>query len=334
MESLTGRTSHWHRSGHDLSCHHHLSRVNPEFQSIAIVGSGALGSYYGARLALAGNDVRFLLRSDLATVRAHGIRLREKDATRHLARAVAWGRPEEIGPVDLVLVTLKTTANAALAELLPPLIGPRTAVLTLQNGLGNEEQIAALVGAERVLGGLCYIGVTREAPGEITGYYTPGSMALGEFGRPVSERVRAAETLFAGLWVKTRVVDNLAEARWQKLIWNVPYNGLAIAGGGITTDRILADPVLAAQVRPLMDEVAAAARQFGHEVSAAFIQAQIDVTPGMGAYRPSSLVDFLAGREVEVEAIWGEPLRRAQAAGLAMPRLAALYRALLAPSAR
>ena len=308
--------------------------MNPEFQSIAIVGSGALGSYYGARLALAGNDVRFLLRSDLATVRAHGIRLREKDATRHLARAVAWGRPEEIGPVDLVLVTLKTTANAALAELLPPLIGPRTAVLTLQNGLGNEEQIAALVGAERVLGGLCYIGVTREAPGEITGYYTPGSMALGEFGRPVSERVRAAETLFAGLGVKTRVVDNLAEARWQKLIWNVPYNGLAIAGGGITTDRILADPVLAAQVRPLMDEVAAAARQFGHEVSAAFIQAQIDVTPGMGAYRPSSLVDFLAGREVEVEAIWGEPLRRAQAAGLAMPRLAALYRALLAPSAR
>ncbi len=99
------------------------------------------------------------------------------------------------------------------------------------------------------------IGVTREAPGEIRGYYTPGSMALGEFGRAASERVRAVEALFAGVGVKTRVVDNLVEARWQKLIWNVPFNGLAIAGGGLTTDRSLADPVLAAQVRPLPYEV-------------------------------------------------------------------------------
>jgi 2-dehydropantoate 2-reductase len=131
-----------------------------------------------------------------------------------------------------------------------------------------------------------------------------------------------------------RILDNLAEARWQKLIWNVPFNGLAIAGGGVTTDRILGTPELAAQVRPLMDEVAAAARHFGYEVAENFIQSQIDVTPGMGAYQPSSLVDFLAGREVEVEAIWGEPLRRAEAAGVPMPRLAALYAALCRAAAR
>ena len=134
--------------------------------------------------------------------------------------------------------------------------------------------------------------------------------------------------------MKTRVVNKLTEARWQKLIWNVPFNGLAIAGGGLTTDRILGDPALAAQVRPLMDEIAAAARHFGHEIPESFIQSQIAITPGMGAYRPSSLVDFLAGREVEVEAIWGEPLRRAQAAGLAMPRLAALYQTLCAACGR
>jgi 2-dehydropantoate 2-reductase len=134
--------------------------------------------------------------------------------------------------------------------------------------------------------------------------------------------------------VGTRVLDNLAEARWQKLIWNIPFNGLAIAGGGVTTDRILNTPELSAQVRPLMEEVAAAARHFGYEVSENFIQAQIDVTPGMGPYQPSSLVDFLAGREVEVESIWGEPLRRAQSAGLAMPRLAALYAQLRPATAR
>jgi 2-dehydropantoate 2-reductase len=224
-----------------------------------------------------------------------------------------------------VMVALKTTSNVALPRLLPPLLRPHTAVLTLQNGLGNEEQIASWVGAERVLGGLCYIGVTRAAPGEITGYHTPGRMTLGEFGRVAGERAQAIAAMLARAGVKTSVVDDLAEARWQKLIWNIPFNGLAIAGGGLTTDRILANPALAPQVRPLMDEVAAAARRLGYGVPEAFIQAQIDVTPGMGQYQPSSLVDFLAGREVEVEAIWGEPLRRAQAAGVAMPRLAALY---------
>jgi 2-dehydropantoate 2-reductase len=297
------------------------------FSRIGIVGAGALGSYYGARLALAGADVRFLMRSDLVQVRAHGLTLREKDATRHLPNVAAFGRSEEIGPVDLVVVTLKTTANDALPELLPPLLGPTTAVLTLQNGLGNEELIASLVGADRVMGGLCYIGVIRETPGEIVGYYnyTPGKMTFGEFARPAGERVRAVGSMFADIGVAARVLDNLAEARWQKLIWNIPFNGLAVAGGGVATDTILSDPRLAVQVRPLMDEVAAAARRLGYDVPESFIQAQIDVTPGMGAYQPSSLVDFLWGREVEVEAIWGEPLRRAQAAGLEMPRLAALY---------
>jgi 2-dehydropantoate 2-reductase len=304
------------------------------FSSIAIVGAGAIGSYYGALLALDGKDVRFLMRSQLKEVRARGLTLRERDRTRHLATVAAFARPEEIGQVDLVVVTLKTTANDALPSLLPPLLGARTTILTLQNGLGNEERLAALAGTERVMGGLCYIAVTRDAPGVVAGFYTPGRMTLGEFEARAGERVHAAAAMFARVGVVVAVLENLGEARWQKLIWNIPFNGLAITGGGIATDRILSDPGLAAQVRPLMDEVAAAARHFGHDVSDAFIQGQIDVTPGMGAYHPSSVVDFLAGRDVEVEAIWGEPLRRAQAAGLAMPRLSALYAELRRLTAR
>ncbi|HVS54123.1 MAG TPA: 2-dehydropantoate 2-reductase [Opitutaceae bacterium] len=293
--------------------------------SFAIVGAGAIGSYYGARLAVAGADVRFLIRSDLAHVRAHGLTLRERDTTRHLAPVAASGSTKEIGPVDVVLVTLKTTSNASLSSLLPPLLGRETMVVTLQNGLGNEERIAELVGGERVLGGLCFIAVTREAPGELVGYHTPGAVTLGEFGRPAGERARALAAWFQSAGVNCQAVDNLAAARWRKLVWNVPFNGLAIAAGGITTDKILGDAMLAREVRALMNEIAAAARHFGYDVPEAFIQQQIDLTPPMGPYKPSSLVDFLAGREVEVEAIWGEPLRRAQAAGLAMPRLAVLY---------
>ncbi len=164
-------------------------------KSFAIVGSGAIGSYYGARLALVGADVRFLLRRDLAPVRAHGFTLREKDATRRLERVAAFGSTAEIGPVDVVLITLKTTANASLPALLPPLLGPQTIVVTLQNGLGNEEFVASLVGAERVLGGLCFIAVTREGPGELVGYHTPGAITLGECNRAAGERTRALAEL-------------------------------------------------------------------------------------------------------------------------------------------
>jgi 2-dehydropantoate 2-reductase len=122
-------------------------------------------------------------------------------------------------------------------------------VVTLQNGLGNEEQIAALVGPERVLGGLCFIAVTRERPGELTGYLTPGTIILGEFNRPAGASARAVAQAFERAGVRVRVVDNLAEARWQKLVWNIPFNGLAVAAGGITTDRILADPALAGRSR-------------------------------------------------------------------------------------
>ncbi len=285
-------------------------------------------------MALAGVDVRFLLRSDLSYVRAHGLTLRERDATRRLERVAAFATAEEIGPVDVVLVTLKTTANPSLATLLPPLVRADTVVVTLQNGLGNDEVLADIVGAERVLGGLCIIGVTREAPGEIVGYRSPGSVVLGEFGRPGSERLHALGVLFERAGVEARLVENLAEARWRKLVWNVPFNGLSIVAGGISTDQIMADPALVRQVRGLMEELADAGKRLGFDVPEEFIQSQIDVTSTLGGYRPSSLVDFLAGRALEIEPIWGEPLRRGLAAGAVMPRLTRLYGDLVRLTAR
>lgn len=299
-----------------------MSAASP---SIAIVGTGALGTYYGARLALAGNDVRFLVRSDPAALRQQGMILHERDAQRHLREPAVFASAAEIGPVDILLVALKTTANAELPRLLPPLLGAETIVVTLQNGLGNEEYIANIVGAGRVLGGLCFIAVTREAPGVLRGFHTPGAMTLGEFGRPAAARTRRLAELLQEAGVRAQAVDDLATARWRKLVWNIPFNGLAIAAGGITTDRLCADPALADEVRGLMREVQAAAAAGGSVIPDAFLQQQFDVTPPMGAYQPSSVIDFLAGRAVEVDAIWGEPLRRASAAGVPVPRWEKLY---------
>lgn len=293
-------------------------------ERIAILGAGAIGLFYGARLALSGQEVHFLVRSELEAVRSRGITLQSKEGSETLTPVQVHATAESIGPVDLVFVTLKATANDQLAQLLPPLLGPQTAVVTLQNGLGNEEVLAQWVDRAQILGGLCFIACMRVAPGVVSCLHR-GSITLGEYGRPASDRTRHVAALLEQAGVPCRCVDSLAEARWRKLVWNIPFNGLSVAAGGITTDVICADPALAAEVRALMEEVRTAAHALGYDVPAAFAQKQFDVTPPMGPYQPSSLVDFKAGRPLEVEAIWGEPLRRAVAAGVATPRLALLY---------
>ncbi len=300
------------------------------YQRIAVVGAGAIGGYYGALLARGGAEVTFLLRRDLAHVRTHGLRIKQPPAGDFLLRpARAAGSTAEIGPVDLVIVGLKATANEDLRQLLPPLLDGRTAILLLQNGLGGDEFLARHFGAGRVIGGLCFICLNRTASGEIT-CTLPGYLALGEFAGPPTDRLRGLAARFSAVGVKTIIAGNLAEARWQKLVWNVPFNGLAITAGGVTTDIIMADPALRAEAHALMDEIAAAAARLGYTVPAGFIRQQLDHTAVMGPYRPSSLIDWQEGRAVEVEAIWGEPLRRARAARVAMPHLERLYSRLKA----
>lgn len=294
--------------------------------SITIVGPGAIGLFYGARLARAGARVNLILRSDLEAVRRSGVRMTTGGVTEELppVRFGIYGSAAEAGPADVVLITLKNTANAGFADLVGPLVGEGTSLLTLQNGLGADEALAALFGAERVLGGLAFIGCNRVAPGVVEAAH-PGSITLGEFCGPAGPRARCLASWFERAGVKCRAVDRLAEARWRKLVWNIPFNGLSIAAVGATSDVLLADPLLGAEVRALMEEVALGARALGYDISERFIQSQIDATPPLGAYRPSSLIDWQAGRAVEVEAIWGEPLRRARAAGVSLPRLALLY---------
>lgn len=289
-----------------------------------MLGAGALGLYYGARLAKAGVDVHFLVRSGRAAVLARGIRIKEPADRLHLKKVQAYGSTEEIGPCDLVLVALKATDNSALAKLLPPLLGPATLVLTLQNGLGVEEPVANIVGPDRVMGALCFIASERKSPGVVDCRF-PGMMTIGKFGKPAGERTHAVAALFRRSGVKCDAQDNLEAMRWRKLVWNMPFNGLAIAAGGVTTDVIMADEGLRTLARRLMEEVVEAAAKFGHEIPRSFIDLQFERTAKMGGYRPSSLIDFLDGRPIELEEIWGEPVRRAKAVGAPVPRLEMLY---------
>jgi len=296
---------------------------------IAVVGSGAIGGYCGAKLADFGRDVHFLMRSDLAHVKRFGIRIKGKGENIHVAKAKAYATTDEIGPCDLVLIALKTTANAALLDVIPPLLKEDTMLLTLQNGLGNDELLADHFGAERVFGGLCFICVTRLAPGLIE-HYDVGHLKLGEFNRYPAPRTHDVSWDFKRCGVVASVVENLALERWRKLVWNIPFNGLSITAGGLDTAALLADDNLRLRILALMDEVIAGANKCGYPLPTAAALEQIKRTHSLGAYKPSTLHDFESGKPLELEAIWGEPLRRAKAAGAEMPELEKLYAELKA----
>ena len=300
--------------------------MNLREMKIAVVGSGAVGCYYGGMLAHAGCDVSFLMRADLAAVRERGLTIHTQGRTVAVPRVTACGTPAELGPVDLVIIALKATANAVLEELLPPLLGANTALLTLQNGLGNEEFLAARWGAERVMGALCFVCLNRTAPGVIE-HFDAGSISIGEFRRPASARARAVAEAFVGAGVESRAVENLVTERWRKLLWNIPFNGLSIAAGA-TVDVVLADDGLRKLARDLIAESLDAARRLGHEIPDDFADWQIERSYSMGAYQPSSMLDWQAGRPVETEAIFGEPWRQGVGAGAVMPRVEMLYQLL------
>jgi 2-dehydropantoate 2-reductase len=312
---------------------------------IAVVGCGALGSYYGARLCRAGHEVHFLLRSDYDAVRKGGVTVRSAGGDFHV-QPICARDPREIGPAELVLIGLKTTANFALPRLLPPLAGPETAVLTLQNGLGNEAAIASLVGAEKTLGGLCFVCLNRLAPGEIL-HLAHGAVVMGEYGRPSRSRTRLLAGTIAASGVPCTVTEDLAAAHWEKLVWNIPFNGLGVAGAAgweavergridpgqslgpcLTTDLLLDNARWEKLVRELMMETIHAAQALGLAVPDSAADRQIDRTRDMGAYKASTLIDFERGQELELESLFLEPLRLARQAGVECPRLAALCEVL------
>jgi 2-dehydropantoate 2-reductase len=294
---------------------------------IAVVGAGAIGCYYGARLAYYGRDVHFLMRGDLAEIRRFGIRIRSKGENLRLAKVNHYASTEEIGPCDLVLVALKATSNSDLTTLIPPLLHEKTMLLSLQNGFGNEEFLAENFGAERVLGGLCFICLNRVSRGVIE-HYGQGRLSIGEYNGGPKPRTHDVIWEFKRCGVACSVVENLALERWRKLVWNIPFNGLSVTGGGIDTAAILADDRLHARTLALMEEVIAAATQCGFPLPPGTALDQIERTKTLGEYKPSTLIDFQAGRPLEIEAIWGESLRRAKAAGASTPNLEKLYEEL------
>jgi len=305
-------------------------------QTIAVIGAGAVGSYYGGRLAEAGHDVRFLMRRDYQAVRTDGLKVTSPDGDFTLTSPTVALNSKEIGPVDWVLCALKATSIEDALDLVRPCVATNTRIIVLMNGLGVEERFTQWFSPERIFGGLAFTCINRGEPGYVH-HLAYGQVTLGHLQNDPAEVETAVE-----LWAQSRVrviaAPSLLRARWEKLCWNIPFSGLAVAAGGITTDGIVGDTGLRSTARTLIEEVIAAgnADLAAHSEHARLdhvliVDRMFELTDTMGAYRSSTMIDFVEGKAMEVEAMFGEPLRRAQSLGVATPQLAlltALMRAL------
>ena len=296
--------------------------TNPK---IVIVGCGAVGLFYGAKLALSGQDVHFLMRQDFDKVSKYGIKIESgSGATEYLKNPSIYRDALEIGPCDLIIVAIKSTDNKALESLIPTLIKKETAIMTLQNGLGNEEFIAKKFGSHRVLGGLCFVCLNRVSKGVVR-HIAQGTISCGEFTGLPLPRTHDVALMFKSAGIPFIVAESLIEQRWKKLVWNIPFNGISISEGGVDTSVILNDESLLFLVEALMREVIQVANKLGYNLSDSLIDHNIKETKSMGPYRPSSMIDFMEGRPVEVEAIWGNPVRVGRSVGVEIPKMEALY---------
>ena len=290
---------------------------------IAVIGSGSVGCFYGARLARRGHDVRFLMRRDLEAVRRDGLTIRSCEGDFHI-RAAAFATPQEIGPVDLVVCALKATAIDAAEALVRPCVGPQTKILVLMNGLGLEERFGEWFGPDSIFGGLAFVCINRGQPGVVhhIGY---GRVGIGHL-RDDLEKAGEVARLFIDAGFETSVPPSLRQARWLKLMWNIPFSTLCITAGGVTTAEIMADPGLRLLAERLIVETGTAGNAEGCTLDIpATLAKMMANTATMGPYRPSMLVDYENKLPLEVEAILGEPVRRAKVLGVSVPTIEAQY---------
>jgi 2-dehydropantoate 2-reductase len=297
-------------------------------KTYGIIGTGAVGALYGAWLMRAGFEVHFLARSDYNHIRTHGLVIDSVQGDFTLPHVNVYADAAAMPECDVVAITLKTTENRVLPRVLPHIIKDNGVVLVMQNGLGFEQMVASIVGPERVMGVLCFVCSNKVGPGHIR-HLDFGHITIGQYshnGKPsgITADMEAVGNDFIKAGVKVNLALDLATARWKKLVWNVPYNGLSVVLNA-TTDTLMKNKDSRDLVRRLMQEVCAGAAACGHPVEETFIEEMLSYTDSMQPYTTSMKIDFDQRRPMEVESIFGAPLDAATKAGADLPLLSMLY---------
>ena len=285
----------------------------------AVVGAGAIGGYYGAKLAYSGQEVHFLLHSDYQYVKERGFQVDSCDGSFHLPKVNVYQHAEDMPQCDVVIVGLKTINNHLLPQLLPPLLHQHTAVVLIQNGIGVEADVQQMFPGVQLIAGLAFICSAKTEPGRVN-HQCYGSINLGNYSC-------RDEALFAQILADfnaagvTAASVPYAEARWKKAVWNMPFNGMTVALD-TQTDLLLKNPATRALIREQMMEVIGAAQALGvSALTEEFADKMIAMTDAMTPYSPSMKLDYDFHRPMEIHYLYTRPIELAAEAGFAMPRL-------------
>lgn len=293
----------------------------------AIVGVGGIGGYYGGKLAYNNKDVHFLLHSDYEYVKNFGLRIESIHGNFALPTPQIYQNADEMPPSDVIFVCLKTTQNNQLKKILQPITHKDSLVILIQNGLGIEEDLQIEFPSLSIAGGLAFIGSSKVGPGHIH-HQDQGALNIGSYSVKDKNRLIQVIADLKESGIAAHEID-LKVARWKKLVWNIPYNGLSVVLDA-KTDRLTSNPYSRELLKRMMHEVIEASRQMelSEEIPESFAEFMIATTEKMSAYAPSMKLDYDFNRALEIDYIYTRPLIEAQKRGIQMPTVATIEQQL------
>src|SRR5215204_1152326 len=296
---------------------------------IVVVGSGGTGGYFGGLLARAGQDVTFIARgAHLEALHARGLTVESTLAGTFTVPVQATDVPREVGPADLILFCVKTYDTEVAAQSIRPLIRPETIIMSLQNGIGNEERIAHAVGHHSGIGAVAYVVSAIEAPGVVAQTAGPGKIVFGELAGGMSARTERLHGVLQGAEIAAEVHPDVRIAIWQKFLFICAFSGVT-ALTRVPIGPILTDPATNALFRGTLEETEAVARGGGIALPKDCVEQALAAAAAVEPWGRSSLYHDLAhGRRLELEALNGEVVRRGHERDIQTPRNFAIYAAL------
>ena len=295
---------------------------------VAVMGAGAVGGYLGGVLARFGEDVTLIeMGEHLDAIRSGGLRLSTNWGDFTVAPS-ATSNPADVGPVDLVLYTVKTYSGDVVFPLIKPMIGPETTILTVQNGVMSYSRIAAAFGSERVLPGAAYIEVGRLEPGHVKQTGPTARIEFGEMNGTITPRVEAAAELFSKEGIQVQIGTDIESALWTKLV-SVGAIGTVMAVARAPLSEVFAGPEGERTVRTVMEEIVAVGKAKGVRFAPDVVDAHMaSAMEEMDVYQSSLQLDLESGRPLEIDDILGAAVREGRDLGVPVPASAALCVAL------
>lgn len=293
---------------------------------VLIVGTGAIGGFHGALLARQGADVSVVCRSDYEQVKRHGIEIESHSLGNWNFRPsqVLKNASEYQGTADYVFLCTKFIPGLDRVNLIRDAVSPETSIVFIQNGVEIEQEMVDAFPHNEVISGLAFICSNRVQPGKVA-HLAYGRLALGNPSKnnDIRDKTRLLCDLFNQSGIECIAAENIVTARWQKCVWNAPFNPLSVLSGGLSTRDILESQEIF--VRSIMQEVCSIASAAGHPLPENIIDINIDSTYDMPPYKTSMLLDFEKGQPMETEAILGNTVRAGKRLEIDCPHLESVY---------